>query len=480
MDRYVQQRRGCWIDGEERSGGDWVPVIDPATEQAFAAITVADRALVDEAVQGAVHAQESWKRVPAAERGALLHALGESIAGEQEALSSLMVEEVGKPLRAARAEVRSASRLCHYFAEEMLRLKGELLPGACRREQVLVVREPVGTVAAITPFNYPLSNLVCKLAPALAVGCTVVAKPDEHTSLTALLLARLAGAVGYPQGTVQVVTGPGPETGRFLVEHPLPRLVAFTGSAQVGREILALNAARVRKSVLELGGNCPAIVCEDADWAAVLPDLVEQTFKNSGQYCYRISRIYVARSLFEAFLDQFVKHAATLRLGPPGDPDTDLGPLNNPGVLARVRAQIEQLVNQGGRLLLDGRQAARPPLGYYLGPTVIDGARIDPEHTREEIFGPVVIISPVSGVAEAVARANATPYGLAAYWFGRDLGAALDHAGDLEVGSLWINRIHPAYSHAPFGGVKQSGLGREKSHFGLEEFTEPKTIYLSY
>lgn len=480
MDRYAQQRCGCWIDGAERNGESWVAVIDPATEQAFAAITVADRALVDEAVHGAVHAQESWKKVPADERGALLRALGDCLAGEQEALSSLIAREVGKPLRAARAEVQSAARLCHYFAEEMLRLKGELLASAHRREQVLVVREPVGTVAAITPFNYPLSNLVCKMAPALAVGCTVVAKPDEHTSLTALLLARLSAAVGYPPGTFQVVTGPGPETGRFLVEHPLPRLVAFTGSAQVGREILTFNAARVRQSVLELGGNCPAIVAEDADWAAVVPDMVEQTFKNSGQYCYRIARIYVARSLFEVFADRFVKQTSRLRLGPPGDADTDLGPLNNPGILARVHAQIEQLVEHGGRLLLDGRQAARPPLGYYLGPTVIDGTRIAPEHTQEEIFGPVAIISPVSGLAEAVARANATPYGLAAYWFGRDLGAALDHAGDLEVGSLWINRIHPAYSHAPFGGVKQSGLGREKSHFGLEEFTEPKTIYLSY
>lgn len=480
MDLSAETDYGCWVDGKQRAAARTLPVVDPATEQIFAGIAVADRELVDEAVVGAVRCQDQWKRLPAARRSSLLRQLADRTADSQEALARLLVREVGKPLQAARAEVANCATLFRYFAEEALRLKGDLPLTNHTREHVLVMREPVGTVVAITPFNYPLSTLVCKLAPALAVGCAVVAKPDEHTSLGTIELARLATEVGFPDGVFQVVTGPGPETGRYLVEHPLPRLTAFTGSTRVGKEILAVNAGRVRKSLLELGGYCPAIVCEDADWKAVLPDMVWQAFKNSGQYCYRISRIYVAQPLFDAFRREFVAEAAKLRVGSPLDPDTNLGPLNNRQILERVQTQVEELTAHGGHLLLDGARQTLPSQGYFLGPTIVDGTRIAERHLQAEIFGPVAILAPFQQVAEAVERANATPYGLAAYFFSRNLGVALEHARDLEVGSLWINRIHQAYPEAPFGGLKHSGLGREKSHFGLEEFTELKSLYLSY
>lgn len=470
----------CWIHGASARGSATFPLVDPATGEVFAETTVADARLVDGAVRSSEEGLKIWRATPAAERARILHALAESVRRQSETLGRLVSREAGKPLIAAREEAMNTASLLDYFAEESLRLLGQIPLMGYQREQVLIVREPVGVVVAITPFNYPLSTLACKMGAALSVGCALVAKPDEHTPLSTIKLAEMGSQCGLPPGVFNVVTGPGPETGRLLVEHPVPRLITFTGSTDVGKEIQAVSARWARKVILELGGHCPAIVCGDAPWRDFLAQFVSQCLKNSGQYCYRISRAYVVDSIYGEFLREFVELASRLKVGPPDDPEVQLGPLNNEDVLAKVQSQVETAVAEGARIEIGGRPLNRPGGGFYYPPTILTGVEPGMSIMREEVFGPVVMIGSFESLSGAVRAANSTRYGLAAYVFSKDLGNALDLAGQLEVGSVWINRIHQSYPEAPFGGMKESGLGREKSRFGLEEYTELKTIYLSY
>ena len=471
---------GCWINAEKRIGDRTYPLVNPWTGEEFAHATSAGTEIVHSALASARQSLQTWRSLTASERSSLLHALAELMRGEQNTLASLISLEVGKPLPTALEEVSSAASVVDYFAEEGLRQAGEIPLLGHRRERVLVVREPVGVVASITPFNYPLSTLVCKMAPALAVGCTLVAKPDEHTPLSTLKVAQLASRAGIPPGVFNVVTGPGKETGRLLVDHPTPGLVTFTGSTEVGKEILAVSSRWVRKVILELGGHCPAIICRDAPWREILPQLVSQSFKNCGQYCYRISRILVAQEIYDDFLKGLVEGICALQIWPPGGLAPEFGPLNSAEILSRVRRQVQKALEEGAQALLGGNSAKVPDKGFFYPPTVLTHVMSDMSILQEEVFGPVVIVSPFTGMDQAIEAANSTRYGLAAYLFSADLGSALEWADQLEVGSVWINRIHQAYPQVPFGGMKESGLGREKSRFGMEEFTELKTIYLSY
>ncbi|MCK8603250.1 aldehyde dehydrogenase family protein [Desulfoferrobacter suflitae] len=470
----------CWIDGQAVYGDTTYPLINPSTGRSFAQATMADATLVDSALAAAQSSFPNWRAASAAFRTDLLCALANLIREHQAWFAKTLCDEVGKPIGAARDEVSNAAHLMDYFAQESLRLSGRIPLLGYPREQVMIVREPVGVVAAITPYNYPLSTLVCKMAPALAVGCTVVAKPDEHTPITAIRLAQLASEAGLPNGVFSVVTGFGPETGRLLVEHPTPRLIAFTGSTEVGKEIQAVSARWVRKVVSELGGHCPAIVCADAPWRELVSSMVCQSFRNCGQYCYRISRIYVDRQIYDEFLTEFMAATGRLRVGPAPDPETDLGPMNNAMALSHLQNQIAQARAEGARVRLGGAPADLPSGGFYYLPTVLTDVTPEMRIAREEVFGPAVVISPFADPRTAIEEANGSPYGLGAYLFTADLARAMEWAGQLEAGSVWVNRIHQAYPEAPFGGMKESGLGREKSRFGIEEYTELKTIYLSY
>lgn len=471
---------GCFIDAREVVEGEFYTLIDPSTGEAFARSVAAEERLVDAALQKAREALPKWRSTDAAHRASVLHALAGGLRRDEETLGLLICREMGKTLPAARAEVRSAASLMDYFAEEGLRIRGEIPLLGFKRERVLVVREPVGVVGAITPFNYPLSTLVCKLGPALAAGCTIVAKPDECSPLSTVKVAHLAVQAGLPPGVFNVVTGTGPGAGRLLVEHPVPRLITFTGSRSVGKEVMASSGKWVRKVILELGGHCPAIVAADAPWRDFLPAVVNQSMKNSGQYCYRISRIYVAEKMYAEFLAALKDLIERLRVGPADAPGVDVGPLSSERALLRLRAQVDEAVKEGARIETGGASPAAPARGYYYSPTVLTGVLPGMAIAGEEIFGPVVIVNPVKDMEEAVREANGTPYGLAAYLFSANLPEALEWADRLEVGSVWVNRIHQACNEAPFGGVKESGLGREKSHFGIEEYTELKTIYMSY
>ncbi len=480
MENYPRDAFACWVDGREERDAECSPLVDPSTGREYARVTVAGPEMVHRALERAEECFPAWRETPAAERARMLHALAEGVRKNLDPLARLLSLEVGKPLRGSRDEVASAASLLNFFGEEATRLAGNIPLLGHNREHVLVLREPLGVAVAIMPFNYPLSTLVCKLGAALASGCTVVAKPDEHTPLSTLRVAQLAVECGIPAGVFNVVTGPGRRTGRLLVEHAIPRVVSFTGSTAVGKEILQVGANGVKKVILELGGHCPAIVCEDAPLDVILPQMLSQAVKNSGQYCYRISRIHVARSVYGPFLQGFKDLAAGLRLGPPSDPSTDLGPLNNAQIHSGVSRQVEAALREGAKVEWKGTSPQETEGGFYYPLTLLTGVRAGMSITREEVFGPVVTISPFSSLEDAIAEANGSPFGLAAYVFSGDVGKALDCAGKLEVGSVWVNRIHQAYPQAPFGGVKESGLGREKSPYGLHEYTELKTVYLSY
>uniref|UniRef100_A0A832A447 Aldehyde dehydrogenase n=1 Tax=Desulfacinum infernum TaxID=35837 RepID=A0A832A447_9BACT len=473
------ERLGCWIDGAERFSQPWMAVCDPASEEPFAHVPVCDASWVHRAVAGAVHAQKAWQKTPPHHRRDVLRSWARLLRTHKDDLSNLLSRETGKVRSAAASEVDNTAQLTEYFAEEGYRLSGVLPLMGDPQRHTLVVREPVGVVAAITPFNYPLSTLICKAAPALAVGCAVVAKPDEHTPLSTVTVAKLAAEAGLPPGLFQVVTGPGPLTGAALVDHPDVRCISFTGSTDVGKEIQRRAASSVKRLILELGGTCPAVICEDADWRPHLPAMIAQAYKNSGQYCYRITRLYVARSLWEAFVPEFTERAMSLRVGPPTEPDVDLGPLNHRDILRRVEAQVSR-ARQAGATIRQAPLPGRLTRGFYYPPTVITNLPTHSPLLDEEIFGPVTFLLPFDDEAEALAEANRSPYGLAAYVFTRDLSKGLRLAHDLEAGSVWINGIHQALPDAPFGGMKQSGLGREKSRFGVEAFTELKTIYMAY
>ncbi|MHC1741950.1 MAG: aldehyde dehydrogenase [Syntrophobacteraceae bacterium] len=480
MDDRVLERHACWIHGQWRTGEKHYALVRPATGAPYAEATCADAEMVNLALRSGRDAFFGWRKTSAMERAGILHGWADEIRRSEDILVPLLSEEVGKPLWAARDEIRSVAILIDYFAEESLRMSGEAQPARRPRQQVTVTRVPVGVVVAITPFNYPLSTLACKVPAALAVGCSVVLKPDEHTPLSSLFVSRLAVKAGLPPGVFNVVTGPGEETGRLLVEHPIPRLVSFTGSTSVGKEVQALSARWVRKVILELGSNCPAIVCGDAAWREFLPDIVKQSFKNSGQYCYRISRLFVQDSIYEEFLTELRKLAEAIRVGPPSEPDTQLGPLNNAEMLSIVERQVKEAVDFGARIETGGCRLEALGTGYYFAPTILSGVERGAAVMHEEVFGPVVLVKRFSDVENVIREANATPYGLAAYLFTCDLGAALEWSDRLEAGSVWINSIHQAYPETPFGGMKQSGLGREKSKAGLEEYTELKALYVSY
>lgn len=470
----------CWIDGNSVSGAKDYPLVDPSTGGIFAKATLADKDLVDSALASARQSLRAWRATSTSFRAAILGRLAALIREDAEALAATLSQEVGKPIRAAHAEVLSAAQLIDYFAQETLRVTGQIPYLGHRREQVMIVREPVGVVLAINPYNYPLSTLVCKVAPAVAVGCTVVAKPDEHTPISTLKLAQMATAAGLPPGVLNVLTGDGPTTGRLLVAHPTPRLVAFTGSTEVGKEIHGVSARYVRKVVSELGGHCPAIVCADAPWPSLLPAMVAQSFKNCGQYCYRISRIYVDQRVYREFLDQFTKLTLALKVGPAFDLNSDLGPMNNQQVYAKVQSQVATAVREGARIHIGGSPLDKYPGGFYYPPTILTNVTAKMKIAQQEVFGPVVIITAFSDPDSAIQEANDTPYGLGAYLFTADLGRALEWSASMEAGSIWVNAIHQAYPEAPFGGMKESGLGREKSRFGVEEYTELKTIYFAY
>ncbi|MDN3556356.1 NAD-dependent succinate-semialdehyde dehydrogenase [Halomonas maura] len=461
---------GQWRDAERR-----FPVTDPATGEVLAEVPDLTAEDARAAVAAAEAAWPAWRRQTAKQRAALLRGWFERIMAHQEPLARLMTREQGKPLAESRGEVAYGASFVEFYAEEAKRVAGETLPSHGADKRILVFREPIGVVAAITPWNFPLAMITRKCAPALAAGCPVVIKPAEATPLTALALARLAEDAGFPAGVINVVTASRPaEIGEVLTTDPRVRKVSFTGSTAVGKRLLTQCAGTVKKASMELGGNAPFIVFDDADLDAAVEGAVASKFRNSGQTCVCTNRLLVQAGVYETFLDKLAARVAELRVGNGLDEGVVQGPLINQAAVDKVRDHIADALAKGGRLVCGGEPHALG--GTFFQPTVIGEVTDTMRVATEETFGPLAPVFRFERDEDAVAMANATEFGLAAYFYARDYRRIWRVMEGLEYGMVAVNEGLLSTELAPFGGVKESGLGREGSHHGLDEYTELKYV----
>ncbi|GAA5334549.1 MULTISPECIES: aldehyde dehydrogenase family protein [Thermus] len=482
IDEFLKRVGPLYIGGRfvEAEDGERFPVLNPATKEVLAWVARAKAPDVDQAVLAAERAlQGSWGRTSPDERGRLLFRLAELIEEHAEALAILEALNVGKPYIEARtADIPLAAQHFRYFAGWSTKWSGEVLPVSLPGNYLAYTRrEPLGVIGAITPWNFPLLITSWKLAPALAAGNTVVLKPSELTPLTALYLAELIEAAGFPKGVVNIVPGFGPEAGEALVLHPRVAKISFTGSPEVGKSILKKSAEHLKRVTLELGGKSPNIVLEDADPQKVVRGVLFAAFFNQGEVCAAGSRLFVPKSYLDTFMNTFLDAVKNIRQGHPLDPATQMGPLISEEHRERVLSYIRKGKEEGAELLLGG-EPNHSLKGFYVKPTVF---LAEDHHTiaQEEIFGPVLTILPYENLTEAVQRANATRYGLAAGVWGEDLKQAIRVAHSLKAGTVWVNGYLLLDATSPWGGFKESGLGREMGRYALEHYTEVKSIWLN-
>ncbi|MFP4136871.1 MAG: NAD-dependent succinate-semialdehyde dehydrogenase [Halomonas sp.] len=465
----------AFIAGEWRDAATRFAVTDPASGEVLAEVPDLGAEATRNAVAAAEAAWPAWRQRTAKERANLLRAWYDALMVHQEALARLMTLEQGKPLAEARGEVAYGASFVEFYAEEAKRMAGETLPSHGVDKRILVFREPIGVVAAITPWNFPLAMITRKCAPALAAGCPVVIKPAEATPLTALAVARLAELAGFPAGVINVVTASRPaEVGEVLTTDPRVRKISFTGSTPVGKTLLAQCAGTVKKASMELGGNAPFIVFDDADLDAAVEGAIASKYRNSGQTCVCTNRLLVQAGVYDAFVEKLAARVAELRVGSGLEEGVVQGPLINAAAVEKVEAHIADALAKGGRLVTGGRPHALG--GTFFEPTVIADVSEEMRVAREETFGPLAPVFRFETEAQAIAMANATEFGLAAYFYARDYRRIWHVMEGLEYGMVAVNEGILSTELAPFGGVKESGLGREGSHHGLDEFTELKYV----
>ncbi len=427
-------------------------------------------------VEYAHHAWREWKRRSAAERAVLLHRYADLILANLDDLAVIMTCEQGKPLAEARGEVEHGARYVRWYAEEARRVYGEVLPLEQAGRRFMTLKEPVGVCAAITPWNFPCSTVLRKVAPALAAGCTVLVKPASHTPLSALALGFLAEEAGFPHGVLQVLCGQSAEIGPVLSGHPLVRALSFTGSTAVGKELMLACAATVKRLSLELGGHAPFIVFADADLDAAVQGVLACKFRNSGQTCVCANRLLVQETVLSEFSEKLLLAVQALRVGSGFSVDTDLGPLINQAAVAKVEDHITDALSKGAELACGGVRLGGQ--GYFFEPTLLTRATAGMRVVQEETFGPVLPVQSFRDEHEAISMANDTPYGLAAYFYSRDIKRITRVAEGLAFGMVGINTGRMSSEAAPFGGVKESGFGREGSRHGIAEFLELKSVCL--
>ncbi|NUT16047.1 MAG: NADP-dependent succinate-semialdehyde dehydrogenase [Cupriavidus sp.] len=462
---------GHWQDADS---GATFAVTDPANGAVIGTVPGMGAAETRRAIDAAQAAQASWRRKTARERAAVLRAWYELMLANADDLALLMTTEQGKPLAEAKGEVVYAASFLEWFAEEAKRVSGDVLATPANDKRLVVVKEPVGVCAAITPWNFPLAMITRKAGPALAAGCAMVLKPAEDTPLSALALAVLAERAGLPAGLFSVITGDAIAIGGELTANPVVRKLSFTGSTEVGRILMRQSADTIKKLSLELGGNAPFIVFDDADLDAAVEGAIASKYRNAGQTCVCANRLYVHDKVYDAFAEKLVAAVAKLKVGYGVEPGVLQGPLINEDAVAKVESHIADALGKGARLLTGGKRHALG--GTFFEPTVLADVTPAMRVAREETFGPLAPLFRFSTDEEAIAMANDTEFGLASYFFSRDIGRVWRVAEALEYGMVGINTGLISNEVAPFGGVKQSGLGREGSKYGLDEYLEIKYL----
>lgn len=464
----------CYINGEWITGSKWIEVDNPATGEIIgrAPFLGADETRL--AITAAERAGSEWSQRTAQERAVVLRRYFDLLLARKDDLAALLTEEQGKPLGEAESEIAYAASFLEWFAEEGKRVYGDVIPSHARDKRILVLKQPIGVVAAITPWNFPAAMITRKIAPALAAGCGVVVKPASQTPFTALALAALGEKAGLPSGLLNVVTGDPRAIGAELTSNPVVRKLSFTGSTEIGARLYAQCAPTVKKLSLELGGNAPFIVFDDADLDAAVAGAIASKFRNAGQTCVCANRIYVQSAVYDAFTDKLTAAAARLKVGDGTNSASEVGPLIDDAALEKVEGHIADATAKGARVLTGGRRLGGA--GRFFAPTVMSGVMAGMLVTQEETFGPLAPVIRFETENDVIAMANNTQFGLAAYFYARDVGRIWRVTEALETGIIGVNTGIISTEVAPFGGVKASGLGREGSKYGIEDYLEIKYL----
>ena len=466
---------GLFIAGKWRPTQKTMAVINPATGKTLTEVADADEADAMAALDAAAGAAKDWAATAPRKRSEILRACYDRMVAEADGLAFLIALENGKTLADAKSEILYAADFFRWFSEEAVRLLGDVASAPAGTNRILVEYQPIGVSLLITPWNFPAAMATRKLAPALAAGCTVILKPAPETPLTALAIAEIMAEAGVPAGVVNIITtSQAGDIAKKILHDPRVRKLSFTGSTAVGRALLREAADQVLSCSMELGGNAPFIVCDDADLSAALDGAMLAKMRNGGEACTSANRFYIQRGLYKAFTDGMVERMSQLKLGDGTDPQTTLGAMINEKAVAKITMLVEDALAKGGKLLLGGTRLNRP--GFFYAPTVIGDVPDNARLLKEEIFGPVAALQAFDSDEEVIRKANDTDYGLTAYLYTRDLKRGLSISERLESGMVGLNRGLVSDPAAPFGGVKQSGLGREGGHHGLLEFTECKYI----
>jgi len=463
---------GVWTAGGATKTFD---VLNPATGEVLASLPDMGGAETREAIDAAYAAQPAWAARPAKERAGILRKWFDLMVAHADELAAILTAEMGKPFAEARGEILYAAAYVEWYAEEAKRIYGETIPAPSNDKRMIVIKQPVGVVGTITPWNFPAAMITRKIAPALAVGCTVVSKPAEQTPLSALALAVLAEQAGIPAGVFNVIVGEdGPAIGKELCGNDKVRKISFTGSTEVGRILMRQCADQIKKISLELGGNAPFIVFDDADLDAAVEGALASKYRNAGQTCVCANRLYVQSGVYDAFAAKLAAKVETMAVGDGFKAGVSIGPLIDEQGLAKVESHVADAVSKGARILTGGKRVEGA--GTFFTPTVLTGVTREMKVAREETFGPVAPLFRFDTVADVIAQANDTEFGLAAYFFAGDLKKVWRVAEALEYGMVGINTGLMSTETAPFGGIKQSGLGREGSRHGAEDYLEMKYL----
>ncbi|TBU91981.1 NADP-dependent succinate-semialdehyde dehydrogenase I [Stutzerimonas kirkiae] len=471
-------RQQAYIDGtwQDADSGDRIDVNDPATGEIIGSVPKMGASETRRAIEAAARALPAWRALTAKERSGKLRRWFELVLENQDELARLMTLEQGKPLAEARGEIAYAASFIEWFAEEAKRVYGDTIPGHQADKRLIVIKQPIGVTAAITPWNFPAAMITRKAGPALAAGCTMVLKPASQTPFSALALAALAEQAGIPAGVLNVVTGSAGDIGGELTSNSLVRKLSFTGSTEIGRQLMAECARDIKKVSLELGGNAPFIVFDDADLDAAVEGAIVSKYRNNGQTCVCANRLYVQAGVYDAFVEKLQAAVGKLKVGNGLEEGVTTGPLIDAKALAKVREHIDDAVAKGARVVSGGKHHALG--GGFFEPTILTEVPREALVAREETFGPLAPLFRFDDEAEVIALANDTEFGLASYFYARDLSRVFRVAEALEYGMVGINTGLISNEVAPFGGIKASGLGREGSKYGIEDYLEIKYLCL--